>query len=79
MKVELDEDEVWELMSLVVGRLTDETPLADSDRAKLRRWKSESMRRGSDAVRALTRKVNEDLAQQQEWRRRSPIRKPDWR
>jgi hypothetical protein len=79
MKVELDVDETWELMSLVVARLLDEASLANSDRAKVRRWRSESMDPGGESMRLLTRKINEDLAEAFERKKRSQIRKPDWR
>jgi hypothetical protein len=79
MKVELDVDETWELMSIVVARMLDEAKLPDADRAKVRRWRSDSMRPTSEEMRLLTRKVNDDLAQAFERKKRSQIRKPDWR
>ncbi len=79
MKVELDVDETWELMSRVVARMLDETSLSDKDRAKVRRWRSDSMRSSGDTIRALARKVNEDLGEAIERQKRSQIRKPDWR
>jgi hypothetical protein len=79
MRIELDEDEVWELVTLVVGQALEDAPLADNDRATVRRWKSESMRTGSEPLRALTRKINEDLAEHQRRKRHSQVRKPDWR
>jgi hypothetical protein len=79
MKVELEVEETWELMSLVVARLLDEAKVPDGDRAKVRRWRSDSMRPASEEMRLLTRKVNDDLAQAVERKKRSQIRKPDWR
>ena len=79
MKVELDVDETWELMSRVVARLLDEAPLPDRDRAKVRRWRSEAMRPAADSMRLLTRKINDDLVEALERKKRSQIRKPDWR
>ena len=79
MKVELDADESWELMSLVVARLLDGESLADRDRARVRRWRSESMRPGDEPMLLLTRKINDDLAAVAERKKRSQIRKPDWR
>ena len=79
MKVELSEDEGWELMSLVVGRMLDETKLADADRAKVRRWRSDVMRVGSEGVRVLTGKINVDIAQAWERKKHSQVRRPDWR
>jgi hypothetical protein len=79
MKVELDVDEAWELMSLVVARLLDQASLSDKDRAKVRRWRSDSMQTTSESMRHLTRKINQDLEQVVERKKRSQIRKPDWR
>ena len=79
MKVELDVDETWELMSRVVARLLDEASLPDKDRAKVRRWRSDSMRPSGDSMRLLTGKINDDLAEAFERKKRSQIRKPDWR
>ena len=79
MKVELEPDEAWELMSLVVARLAGEAALADGDRAKLRRWRSESMQPSGDGMRLLTEKVNADIAATLRRKRGSHIRKPDWR
>ncbi|HWO73903.1 MAG TPA: hypothetical protein VNN21_10135 [Dehalococcoidia bacterium] len=78
MKVELDNDEAWNLLSHIVGRMLDETPLADSDRAKVRRWKSEEMRVTSQEMRVLTSKINEDLAKTLERKQKSQLRRPDW-
>ncbi len=79
MKVELDVDEAWELMSLVVARLLDQTSLSDKDRAGIRRWRSDSMQTTGESMRHLGRKMNEDLAQVVDRKKRSQIRKPDWR
>ena len=79
MKVELDEDETWQLMSLVVARLVDDAGLSSGDRAKVRRWRSDTMKAGREPMRVLTRKINDDLAQVWERKKRSGIRKPDWR
>ena len=79
MKVELEPDEAWELMSIVVARLAGEAALADGDRAKLRRWRSESMQPSGEGMRLLTEKVNADIAATLSRKRASHIRKPDWR
>jgi len=78
VRVELDVDEAWALMSYVVKRLVDETPLSDEDRARIRRWRSEKMRPTDDAMQILATKINQDLAHAMEAKRRSQIRKPDW-
>ena len=79
MKVELEEDETWQLMSLVVARLVDDAGLSSGDRAKVRRWRSDTMKAGREPMRVLTRKINDDLAQVWDRKKRSGIRKPDWR
>ncbi len=79
MKVELDVDEAWELMSRVVARLVDEAALPAADRAKIRRWRSEVMKPAGEPMRLLTRKINDDLAEAFARKKRSQIRKPDWR
>jgi hypothetical protein len=79
MKVELDNEETWNLMSHVVNRLLDETQLSDADRARVRRWKSDEMRVTSQEMRVLTEKVNTDLAKTLERKTKSQLRKPDWR
>ncbi len=79
MKVELEADESWELTSLIVARLLEEAPLPASDRAKVRRWRSDAMRPGGEALASLARKLNEDLAQAIGRKKRSQLRRPDWR
>lgn len=79
MKIELEIEETWALMSLVVARVADEAKLAAPDKAKLRRWRSEAMRPGAGAMRLLAGKINEDLARAASRKERSVIRKPDWR
>jgi len=78
MKVELDGDETWALMSYVVDRLLKEMELPDADRARIRRWRSEQMRPAGEPMKLLTRKINEDLARALQTKQRSQIRKPDW-
>ena len=79
MKVELDVDEAWEMTSLVVARVLEQAKLANADKAKVRRWRSGSLRPSGEVMRALARKINEDLAEVMARKNRSQIRKPDWR
>ncbi len=78
MKVEFDTEEAWNLMSHVIGRLLDETALSDSDRARVRRWKSDEMKVTGQEMRVLAQKLNEDLQKNMERKTRSQLRKPDW-
>ena len=79
MHVELDTDETWALLSLLVARVTEEAPLPDEDRARIRRWRSERMKPSSETMRDLTAKVNADLERAMRAKERSHIQKPDWR
>jgi hypothetical protein len=79
MKVEFETEEGWNLMSHVVSQLIETAELSDSDRAKIRRWKSDEMRVTSQEMKVLTAKINEDLAKSSERKSRSGIIKPDWR
>ena len=78
MKVELDTDEAWNLMSYVIVRLLDETQLSDSDRARIRRWKTDEMRVTSQEMRVLSLKMNEDIQKTLERKTKSQLRRPDW-
>jgi len=78
MKVELDADEIWGMLSTVTKEVIDGVDLADEDRAALRRWRSKEMRQGGDAMKALVVKVNGDLERLIKQRERSAIQKHDW-
>ncbi len=78
MKVEFDTEESWNLMTLVLGRLVEETQLSDSDRARIRRWKSDEMKMTSQEMRVLAQKINEDVQKTLERKTKSQLRKPDW-
>jgi hypothetical protein len=78
MKVELDNNESWDLLSHIIVRLIDEVELSDGDKAKVRRWKSDEMRATSQEMRVLTSKINEDLMAAMGRKTKSQIRKPDW-
>ena len=78
MKVELDIDEAWNLMSHIVGRLVDETSLSDTDRARIRRWKTDEMKGTSQEMRVLAQKINEDLETARGRKTKSQLRRPDW-
>jgi hypothetical protein len=79
VKVELELEESWELMSYVVNTMLDDIKVDKSDRAKVRRWKSGEMKTGSEEMRALHEKLNEDLVRLWGVRRRSDIQRADWR
>lgn len=78
MRVELDEQEVWSLLSAMTRRVLDEADLSEEDRGKLRRWRSDEMRPGREGLRALNEKLNGDVARVLKGKERSLIQKHDW-
>lgn len=79
MKVEFEIEETRELLVLLCDRLIEEAGLDEADRATIRKWRAESMRAGSPGMRELHEMVNADLARALENKKRSSVRKPDWR
>lgn len=78
MRIELSEDEVWSVFSVLTQSVLDGSALSDEDRAKLRRWRAEEMRPGREGLRNLTEKINTDLARALKTKERSAIQKHDW-
>jgi hypothetical protein len=78
MRVEIDDQEVWALLSAVTRRVLDEADLSEEDRGKIRRWRSDEMRMGRDGLRSLVEKANADLARTLKGKERSAIQKHDW-
>lgn len=78
MRLVLDVDEAWVLLSLIVHRLSEEAGLSDEDRARLKIWRSEEMRVGSEAMNTLAQKLNAELERTMRTREKSAIRRPDW-
>ncbi|MDI6857901.1 MAG: hypothetical protein QME71_06265 [Dehalococcoidia bacterium] len=79
MKVELEVDEAWALMSHVLSRMLEETQISDEDRARIRLWRSQEMQPSREGMRLLAEKINQDLAKALASKERSQIRRPDWR
>ncbi len=78
MRLELDTEEARELLARIVDRIAQGAGLSDEDQARLKRWRSESMKAGSDGMRELMAKVNADLERALKSKEKSAIRKPDW-
>ncbi len=76
--MELAPEETRELLDIIVERLIDEAGIPDADRATIKRWRSETMKTGSEKMRELTAKVNADLEGVLRTKEKSAIRKPDW-
>ncbi len=79
MRVELDADETWALLSMLVAQVAEQATLSDKDRAAIRKWRSEGMKPASEPLRELMAKINADLDRASRSKERSQIRKPDWR
>jgi hypothetical protein len=79
MKIEFEIEEVRELLAFLCDRLIEDAGLEETDRAAIRKWRSDSMRAGSEGMRDLTAKANADLARTLENKRRATVVKPDWR
>ena len=79
MRLELEQEESAQLLSLVVDRITQEAALATKDRAAVKRWRSEQMKAGSDSMRELTDKINADLERALQAKAKSAVQRPDWR
>jgi hypothetical protein len=78
MRVQIDEDETWAMLSTVMQLVLDQSDLSDDDRAALRRWRSEQMRPGRESSKALLERLNADLERVLKGKERSAIQKHDW-
>ncbi len=79
MRLELEQEESAQLLSLIVDRITQEAGLATKDRAAVKRWRSEQMKAGSDGMSELTNKINADLERALRTKEKSAVQKADWR
>ncbi len=79
MRLELEQEESVQLLSLIVDRVTQEAGLATKDRAAVKRWRSERMKAGSDGMRELTDKINADLERALQTKAKSAVQRADWR
>lgn len=78
MEVRFTDDEVAEALTVLVNRMAEEAGLSDKDRAMLKRWRTSKMKLGSDDMRELVEKTNEDFSTMFVRRERSQIQKHDW-
>ncbi len=79
MKLELEQEESVELLSLIADRITQEAGLDTKDRAAVKRWRADKMRPGSDAMKELTDKINADLERALQTKAKSAVQRADWR
>ncbi len=79
MRLELEQEESVQLLSLIVDRISQEAGLATKDRAAVKRWRSERMKAGSDGMSDLTNKINADLERALRTKEKSAVQRADWR
>ncbi|MEE8369320.1 MAG: hypothetical protein V3S00_00970 [Dehalococcoidia bacterium] len=78
MRLELEPEETREVLDAVVDGLIEEAGISTADLATIKRWRSEKMKTGSEAMRELTAKMNADLEKVIRAKAKSAVRKPDW-
>ncbi len=76
MKVEFTVEEAMAMFDAVVDKLA-ELDLPRSDKATLRRWRTD-MSPGSAAMQLLAEKINVGLQREHDRSEVSSIKKPDW-
>lgn len=78
MNVKFADDELVEALTAIINKIADTAGLSDKDRAMLKRWRSTSMKLGTDDMNDFVHKANEDFARAVATREKSQIRRPDW-
>ena len=76
MKVEFTVEETTAMFDAVIDQIV-EMDLNRSDKATLRRWRTD-MSPGSPAMQLLAEKINVGLQREHDRSEVSPIKKPDW-
>ncbi len=74
MRLILEADEAWSIMTLVVSQVLDGVELSDKGRAAVRRWRSEHAD-GTEAMNLLAEELNEALGNALDDRTRKLIRR----
>jgi hypothetical protein len=79
MRLELDSEECRELLVAIVDGVLGEAKFKTADGAALKRWRSESMKPGSEGMKELTAKINTEIDRTLTNKARSAIIRPDWK
>ena len=74
MRLILDADEAWSIMTLTVSQVLDGAALSDAGRAAVRKWRSDRAD-GTEAMNALAEERNEALGNIIDERTRKLIRR----
>lgn len=78
MKVEFTVEEIQTMVDAVIDPLLELKGLGKSDKAALRRWRTDALRGGAPQMQLLAEKVNADLQQSHANSESRQISKPDW-
>ena len=79
MRLELDLEESHQLFSAIIDALIEDISFAGPDGAALKRWRSESMRTGSEGTKELAVRINADIERALTNKAKSAIMRPDWK
>ena len=74
MRLILDADEAWSIMTLTVSQVLDGAELSDDGRAAVRKWRSDRAD-GTEAMNVLAEEMNEALGNIIDERTRKLIRR----
>ena len=74
MRLILEADEAWSIMTLVVSQVLDGIELSDDARAAVRKWRTERAD-GTEAMNRLAEELNEALGNVMDERTRKLIRR----
>ena len=74
MRLILEADEAWSIMTLVVSQVLDDIELSDDARAAVRRWRTERAD-GTETMKRLAEELNEALGNVMDERTRKLIRR----
>ena len=74
MRLLLEADEAWSIMTLTVSQVLDGTELSEGGRAAVRKWRSERAE-GTEAMNLLAEELNEALGNVIDERTRKLIRR----
>jgi len=79
MRLQLDLEESHQLFTAIVGSLIEDISFAGADGAAIKRWRSESMRTGSEGMKELAARINADIERALTNKTKSAITRPDWK
>ena len=74
MRLILEADEAWSIMTLVISQVLDGVELSDDGRAAVRKWRGDRAD-GSEAMKRLAEEINEALGNAIDERARKLIRR----